>query len=163
MTSPTTTDATQPNECIIDVHPNIFDLTGKLTVDFYNETNPTEPITFVDEDQVLVVKVNVELGGRILNYLCNTSLCVCLAFESCGSGPEGEICEWQMLDPCNTNVYCFEFRPPGGHRGRGMREDLRHLHYLGFEGLLRQRRFIFGRCKDFHITVLAADVSGTPA
>lgn len=119
MTSPTTTDATQPNECIIDVHPNIFDLTGKLTVDFYNETNPTEPITFVHEDQVLVVKVNVELGGRILNYLCNTSLCVCLAFESCGSGPEGEICEWQMLDPCNTNVYCFEFRLPAGHLTAG--------------------------------------------
>jgi hypothetical protein len=67
MTSPTTTtDATKPNECIIDVHPNIFDLTGKLTVDFYNATNPTGPVTFVHEDQVLVVKVNVELGGRIL-------------------------------------------------------------------------------------------------
>ena len=96
MTSPTTTtEATKPNECIIDVHPNIFDLTGKLTVDFYNATSPTEPVTFVHEDQVLVVKVRVELGGRILNYLCNTHLCVCLAFESCGSGPEGEICEWQ--------------------------------------------------------------------
>ena len=55
MTSPTTiSPATKPNECVIDVHPNIFDLKGKLTVDLYNATNPEEPVTFVHVDQSLV-------------------------------------------------------------------------------------------------------------
>jgi len=165
MTSPTTTtEATKPNECIIDVHPNIFDLTGKLTVDFYNATSPTEPVTFVHEDQVLVVKVRVELGGRILNYLCNTHLCVCLAFESCGSGPEGEICEWLMLDPGNTNVYTFEFRLPAGKLPSGeCGKSYDICITLGSKDCCGKVGFIFGRCKDFQITVLPADVSGTPA
>lgn len=123
-----------------------------------------EPVSFVHEDQVLVVRAQVTLGGKILNYLCNTQLCVCLAFESCGSGPEGEICRWVTLDPCRTNVYDFEFELPAGSLKAGeCGKSYEICLTLGSKDCCGKVGFIFGRCNDFDITVLPADVSGTPA
>lgn len=152
-----------PTPCIIDVHPNVFDLTGELIAEFFNK-DTTEPCGFIHEDQTLVVKVTVTLKGRILNYLCNTKLCVCLAFESCGSGFEGEFTKCKTLDPCKTKVYTFEFEVPGGCLKAGECGKQYELCItLGSKDCCGKVGFIFGSCKDFTITVLPADVSGTPA
>ncbi|MGH8897968.1 MAG: hypothetical protein ACRDZ4_13345 [Egibacteraceae bacterium] len=152
-----------PTPCIIDVHPNVFDLTGELIAEFFN-TVATDPVGVVHEDQTLKVKVTVTLHGRILHYLCNTELCVSLAFESCGSGPEGEFTKWQKLDPCRTNVYTFEFDLPGGVLKAGeCGKQYKLCITLGSKDCCGKVGFIFGTCKDFTITVLPADVSGTPA
>jgi hypothetical protein len=161
MTIPTASDT---NECVIDIHRNVFDLSGTLTATFFNKTAPEEPVSFVHEDQVLVVKVTVTLGGKILNYLCNTQLCVCLAFESCGSGPEGEFCKWVTLDPCNRTSYDFEFELPAGYLPSGeCGKNYDICITLGSKDCCGKVGFIFGRCKDFDITVVPADVSGVPA
>lgn len=157
MTAPAT------DECVIDIHRNIFDLQGTLTAKFYNQSDMNEPVGFVHEDQVLVVKVTVTLAGKILNYLCNTQLCVCLAFESCGSGPEGEFCQWVTLDPCNKETYDFQFQLPAGTLTSGeCGKNYDICITLGSKDCCGKIGFIFGRCKDFDITVLPADVSGTP-
>src|SRR6476659_1240800 len=108
------TTSTDITTCTIDVSPVFLTLTADLSTKVFNVTDPDEPVGFVHEDQDLKVQVTVTLNGTLVNYLCDTELCVCLAFESCGSGPEGEFCQWLMLDPCNTNVYTFEFRLPAG-------------------------------------------------
>jgi hypothetical protein len=150
--------------CQIDVHRNLFDLSGTLTTDIYNKTAPNEPVGFVHEDQVLVVKVTVTLAGKILGYLCNTQLCVCLAFESCGSGAEDEFCEWVTLDPCNKTTYEFFFELPANTLKAGSCGKTYEICItLGSKDCCGKVGFIFGRCKDFDITVLPADVSGTPA
>lgn len=155
--------ATGSTCCTIDVEPKIWDLSGTMTTEFYNKTDPTEPCGMVHEDQALIVKVTVVLKGNILHYLCDTQLCVCLAFESCGSGREGEICKYIKLegqhDPCTTNTFCFEFELPGGYLSGG--ECGRQYGIcitLGSKDCCGHPGFIFGTCKGIHITVLPAVV-----
>ena len=68
------------------LRPHIWDLGGTMTATFADKSDPGEPVGFINSDQVLEITVTVTLTGKILNDLCNTSLCVCLAFEACQSG-----------------------------------------------------------------------------
>ena len=69
-------------QCILEPRPHIWDLGGTMTATFADKSNPDEPLGFINSNQVLEVTVTVTLTGKVLNYLCNTSLCVCLAFEA---------------------------------------------------------------------------------
>jgi hypothetical protein len=165
-TTPGTELAAHPHDdwCVVDVHPNIFDLTGKLRAQFYNKTDPAHPVHIVHADQVLVVKVTVVLGGRIVSYLCDTELCVCLAFETCGSGEEFEICRWITLEPCKTLTYEFEIEVAAGTLVSGeCGKSYEVCVTLGSRDCCKKPGFIFGSCKHFDLTVMPADVSGTPA
>lgn len=147
-----------PTECTIDVHKEVWDLGGTMTAQFYNPAG--EPCLVVHENQELRVVVTVKLTGRILNYLCNTKICVQLAFESCGSGPEGELHEWKTLVPCETDTYTFEFRVPSGRLTAGECGRQYELCItLGSKDCCGKVGFIFGTCKDLDITVLPADVN----
>lgn len=94
----------------------MFTLSATMNTVFSNVTDPTEPVGIVHEDQILRVRTTVTLAGTLVRYLCDTQLCVCLAFESCGSGPEGEFCKTINLegdnDPCITQTFVFEFDLP---------------------------------------------------
>jgi hypothetical protein len=147
-------------ECKLDVHKEIWDLGGTMTARFYNKSDPSEPTGVIHEDETLLVKIRLVLTGRILNYLCNTSVGVSVAFESCGSGGEFEICQWQELYPCDRNTYDFEFEVPGGRLRSG--ECGRQFELcitLSSKDCCGKVGFIFGTCKDINITVLPADVN----
>jgi hypothetical protein len=158
----------EDGKCVIDVHPNRFDLRATLETTFHNETNPEEPVGFVHEGQTLIIKVRVGLSGGILDYLCNTQIGVCVGYESCGSGPEGELPpQWQTLSPCgqpDPYVLEFDFSLPGGVLVAGECGKVYGICItLSSKDCCGKVGFVFGSCEDFSITVLPADVSGTPA
>ena len=105
--------------CILEPRPHIWDLGGTMTATFADKSNPDEPVGFINSDQVLQVTVTVTLTGNVLNYLCDTSMCVCLAFEACGCGPSGDYCEWIELtgdySPCRTHEWKFVIDVPAWH------------------------------------------------
>jgi hypothetical protein len=104
--------------CTLEPRPLIWDLGGTMTATFRDKSNPAEPVGFINSNQVLEVTVTVSLTGNILNYLCNTWMCVCLAFEACGCGPSGDYCDWIELtgasSPCSTQVWTFVIDVPAG-------------------------------------------------
>jgi hypothetical protein len=147
--------------CTIDPHAQLWDLGGTIELDIEGAEGHEGPPWMVHEGDSLKVRVIVKLTGRILHYLCDTKLCVCLAFESCGPGPEDEYCAEIELegkyDPCTTDTFVFEFDLPGdvltsGKCGR--KYDL--CITLGSKDCCGHVGFIFGSCKDFSVTVLPA-------
>ena len=131
--------------CKLEPRPHIWDLGGTMTATFADKTNPSEPVGFIDSNQVLLVTVTVTLTGRIRYYLCDTTLCVCLAFSACGPGSTGDFYKTIYLEgpysPCNTDTWVFEFEVPGRHVQPGrVRAGVRTLHHPGLQGLLRQGR-----------------------
>ncbi len=147
-------------ECELDIHKETWDLGGKMAVEFIGPTG--EPCHVVHENQEFKVKVKVTLTGRILNYLCNTSICVCVAFESCGSGPEFEICDWKTVNPCQPggDTYDFEFTVPASRLGSGeCGRQYKLCITLGSKDCCGKVGFIFGTCHDIGLTVLPADVN----
>ena len=142
---PTDTAIVGTSPCILEPRPHIWDLGGTMTVTFADESDPDEPVGFIDSNQVLLVTVTVTLTGRIRYYLCDTTLCVCLAFNACGPGSTGEYCERIVLEgpnsPCRTDKWVFKIRGARGHVHPGrVRAGVRTLHHPGLQGLLRQGR-----------------------
>ena len=147
-------------ECKLDIHKEAWDLGGVMTAEFFDAAG--EPCLVIHEDQDLRVRVTVTLTGRILHYLCNTSICVAIGFESCGSGPEFEVHDWKVLNPCapGGDTYVFDFRVPGGGLPAGECGKQYELCItLGSKDCCGKVGFIFGTCKDINITVLPADVN----
>jgi hypothetical protein len=158
-------DYQQPGRtrCKLDIHREIWDLGGTMTAEFYNASDPTEPTGVIHEDETLRVRVTIELTGRILGYLCNTKIGVSLAFESCGSGFEGEWCQWQELYPCEQDTYYFDFEIPGRRLRAGECGKQYELCItLSSKDCCGRVGFIFGTCREATITVLPTDVSDTP-
>jgi hypothetical protein len=147
--------------CKVDIHQETWDLTGELTAEWYNKSNPTEPCSVIHADQTLVVKVRLTLGGRILNYLCDTQIGCNLAFETCGPGSEFETCLWRTIEPCKDggNVIDFEFEVPGGTLESGeCGRQYTLCITLGSKDCCGKSGFVYGACHDFHIAVLPPDV-----
>lgn len=153
--------ATGTAPCTLEIDPKIWDLGGTMTATFADPSDPDEPIGFLDADHALQVTVTVSLTGKILNYLCNTRLCVCLAFEACGCPSYGDFCEWIELtgpnSPCNTNVFTFVFNVPAntfnpGECGRQYTLCIT----LGSKDCCGQVGFIFGSCAAYTIDVTPA-------
>jgi hypothetical protein len=116
MSTDTASVGTTP--CTLEVRPHIWDLGGTMTATFADASDPAEPIGFIDSDQTLRVRVTVTLTGKIRYYLCDTSLCVCLAFEACGVGSSGDFCKTILLagdeSPCQAQAWVFDFDIPPG-------------------------------------------------
>jgi hypothetical protein len=145
-------------ECTLDIHKEVWDLGGVLKADIYNKDNPSDPV--VHADQTLVVKVTITLTGRILHYLCNTELCVCVALESCGRALDQDYCKPVKLYPCETDTYSVEFEIEGGTLDSGeCGRQYEVCIVLSSKDCCGKVGFIFGSCKDINITVVPADVN----
>jgi hypothetical protein len=158
MTTATDTDNVGTTPCKLEPRKNIWDLGGTLTATFADKTDPSEPVGFIDSDQVLLVTVTVKLTGRIKNYLCQTSLCVCLAFEACGPGSTGDFCKTIFLDgqysPCKTDTWVFDFEVPAGTFNPGnCGREYELCITLGSRDCCGKVGFVFGSCHDYTITV----------
>ena len=144
--------------CTLEPRPHIWDLGGTMTAQFADKSNPAEPVGFIDANQELEVTVTVTLTGKILNYLCNTKLCVCLAFTACGSPSYGDFCEWIELtgdnSPCTRNVFTFVIDVPAGtfNPGECGREYTLCIT-LGSKDCCGKVGFVFGSCDQYKITV----------
>jgi hypothetical protein len=144
--------------CILEPRAHLWDLGGTLTATFADKSDPSEPVGFIDSNQVLVVTVTVTLTGRIRYYLCDTTLCVCLAFEACGPGSTGDFCETILLEgrysPCNTDTWVFEFEVPAGTFNPGdCGREYNLCITLGSKDCCGKVGFVFGSCHDYTITV----------
>jgi len=151
--------------CTIETKPQVWDLGGTMQVTVGRPGGESEDLT-VHEGEELKITATVTLTGRIRHYLCDTWLCVCLAYESCGSGPEGELCEWIELegeyDPCRTDTFPFTFTLPGGKLTSGeCGREYQLCLTLGSKDCCKKVGFIFGSCRGITLTVLPA-VDTTP-
>ena len=149
-----------PTECKLDIHKEVWDLGGVMTAEFYDVAG--HPCRVVHENDEIRIVVVLKLTGRILNYLCNTKICVQVAFESCGTGPEDSVHQWKVLNPCapGGDRYEFDFRIPAGRLTAGECGTQYELCItVGSKDCCDKVGFIFGTCKDFDITVLPADVN----
>jgi hypothetical protein len=156
MSTGTASVGTTP--CILEVRPHIWDLGGTMTATFADKSNPYEPVGFIDSDQTLQVTVTVTLTGKIRYYLCDTSLCVCLAFEACGVGSSGDFCQWILLEgddsPCQTDEWVFKFEvPPGTFSPGDCGREYELCITLGSRDCCGKVGFVFGSCHDYTITV----------
>ncbi len=147
-------------KCKLDIHQEIWDLGGYLEAEFL--TPDGEPCKLVHEDQAVHIHVTVHLTGSILHYLCNTEMCVTVAYESIGTGPEGEFTQGKTLTPCREggDTYTFDFDIPAGTLTAGeCGKQYEIAITLGSKDCCGHVGFIFGTCKDFNITVVPADVN----
>ena len=145
-------------KCTLETRSHIWDLTGTMSAIFADKLFPSVPIRYIDADHDLQVTVTVTLSGKILYYLCNTSLCVNLAFEACGHGSCGDFCAEICLDgvnsPCQTNVWEFKIDVPAGtflpgYCGR----EYELCITLGSKDCCGKVGFVFGSCHEYTITV----------
>jgi len=160
MTTDTTNVGTTP--CILESRPHIWDLGGTMTAKFEDASNPGNPVGFIDANQTLLVTVTVTLTGRIRNYLCNTSLCVCLAFDACGCGSVGDFCDTIFLagpdSPCQKSEWIFTFNvPPGTFSPGPCGREYNLCITLGSRDCCGKVGFVFGSCRDYVITVSPAE------
>ena len=151
--------------CKIEPRPHIWDLGGTMTASFADKTNPSEPVGFIDSNQVLLVTVTVTLTGRIRYYLCDTTLCVSLAFSACGPGSTGDFYKTIYLEgaysPCNTDTWVFEFEIPGGTFSPGeCGREYELCITLGSKDCCGKVGFVFGTCHDYHLTVSPPETDG---
>jgi hypothetical protein len=151
-------DATGTTGCTLEPRPHYWDLGGTMTASFADASNPSEPVGFINANDVLQVTVTVTLTGKVLNYLCNTSMCVCLAFDGCGCGGSGDFCQWIELtgdySPCNTHEWTFIIDVPAGtfNPGECGREYTLCIT-LGSKDCCGKVGFVYGSCKAYTITV----------
>jgi hypothetical protein len=161
------TDIVSGPKCTLEARPHIWDLGGTMHATFADKSDPTKPVGFIESDHVLVVKVTVTLTGRIRYYLCNTHLCVDLAFQACGRGSCGDCCKTICLEgddsPCNTDTWVFDFEFPAGTFTTGeCGREYELCITLGSRDCCGRTGFVFGSCHEYTITVTPPDRTITP-
>ena len=149
----------------LEPRPHIWDLGGTMTATFADKTNPSEPVGFIDSNQVLLVTVTVTLTGRIRYYLCDTTLCVSLAFSACGPGSTGDFYKTIYLEgpysPCNTDSWVFEFEVPAGTFSPGeCGREYELCVTLGSRDCCGKVGFVFGTCHGSPFTVSPPETDG---
>jgi hypothetical protein len=101
-------------ECHFELPSEIcVQLQGNVKAALY-EVGGKDPVNIIQSDQDAEVRVEIEFGGRLARLFCLT-WCVCVAFESCGSGSENEICKEDIKwDPCKEEKTVVTIRIPAG-------------------------------------------------
>jgi hypothetical protein len=161
-------DAAVERKCRLEVRPEIWDLSGEMYAAFSVEGSPPMPTGFMNSNQTLQVVVTVELQGNILNYLCETRMCVCLAFEACGCAPvERDLYKCIILTgdqgPCRTHHWEFVIDVPPGtfNPGRCGREYTLCIT-LGSQDCCGKVGFVYGSCDMYKITVVPPQTDDAP-
>jgi hypothetical protein len=154
-------------KCTLEVRPEIWDLHGEMSAMFAVEGSPPMPTGFMNSNQTLQVTVTVCLEGNILNYLCQTSMCVCLAFEACGCGPVGDLCQWIELTGDNSPCckHCWEFVidvPPGTFNPGECGREYTLCITLGSKDCCGKVGFVYGSCDAYRITVVPPQTDDPP-
>jgi hypothetical protein len=152
------TASVESPKCTLETRPHIWDLGGTMTATFADKSDPTVPIRFIESDHDLVATVTVTLTGKIRYYLCDTSLCVCLAFEACGLGSSGDFYQTIRLEgtdsPCCTDEWVFKFDVPSGTFSPGdCGREYELCITLGSKDCCGKVGFVFGSCHEYTITV----------
>jgi hypothetical protein len=161
MSIATDTASTGTPKCTLEARPHIWDLGGTMSAFFADKLNPAREIRFIDADHTLLVTVTVSLTGKIMYYLCDTTLCVSLAFEACGRAPSGDTCRSISLSgpdsPCNKSEWVFEFEiPPGKFEPGDCGREYELCITLGSRDCCGKVGFVFGSCHEYTITVTPA-------
>ncbi|MCI0561483.1 MAG: hypothetical protein MN733_23595 [Nitrososphaera sp.] len=97
------------NECFLEIPPQLcLDLKAKIDAEFIelDGNTPTEIIK-CDQESKVRVTFNFEGSSDLRRLICG-KLCVCVAFESCGKGPEGKECKIIDLNLCDQLKYIVE-------------------------------------------------------
>ena len=96
--------------CILEPRAHLWDLGGTLTATFADKSDPSEPVGFIDSNQVLVVTVTVTLTGRTSRTtLCDTTPCACAsrsrpADQAQPGTSAGGTTPRVAYSPCNTDT-----------------------------------------------------------
>lgn len=163
-----TADAAVERKCKLEVRPEIWDLSGEMYATFSVEGSPPMPTGFMNSNQTLQVVVTVELQGNILNYLCDTCMCVCLAFEACGCAPvERDLYKCIKLigdqSPCHTHRWVFVIDvPPGTFNPGRCGREYKLCITLGSKDCCEKVGFVYGSCDAYKITVVPPQTDDTP-
>jgi hypothetical protein len=156
-------------KCKLEVRPEIWDLRGQMWATFAVEGGPSMPTGFMNSNQELQVTVTVELEGNILNYLCETRMCVCLAFEACGCAPvERDLYKCIVLtdgqSPCRTHRWEFVIDvPPGTFNPGRCGREYKLCITLGSQDCCGKVGFVYGSCDAYKITVVPPQTDDAPA
>jgi len=164
-------DAAVERKCKLEVRPEIWDLSGEMYATFSVEGNPPMPTGFMNSNQTLQVVVTVELQGNILNYLCETCMCVCLAFEACGCAPvESDLYKCIKLtgdqSPCQKKPPRWEFVidvPSGTFNPGRCGREYKLCITLGSKDCCGKVGFVYGSCDAYKITVVPPQTDDAPA
>ena len=148
-------------KCTIEPRSHIWDLHGTMTAFFADKLNPYEEVKFIDSDHTLLVKVTVTLKGRIRYYLCDTHLCVGLAWQACGHGSCGDCCKSICLEgpdsPCQKDTWEFDFEvPPNTFTTGDCGREYELCITLGSKDCCGKVGFVFGSCHEYTLTVTPA-------
>ena len=154
---PTDTASAETTWCTLETRPHVWDLGGNLRATFANKKDPTRDVKFIDCEETLLVTVTVCLTGRIRYYLCDTHLCVNLAFQACGHGSCGDCCKTICLEgpysPCCTDEWKFEFEiPPNTFSPGECGREYELCITLGSKDCCGKVGFVFGCCHEYTIT-----------
>jgi len=155
-------------KCKLEVRPEIWDLRGQMWATFADKGQPEMPVGFINSNQELQVTVTVELEGNILNYLCGTTMCVCLAFEACGCAPSGDIPSKCIVltgeyGPCETQRWVFVIDvPPGTFRPGECGREYRLCITLGSKDCCGKVGFVYGSCDAYKLTVVPPQTDDPP-
>jgi hypothetical protein len=155
--SAVSTSARTP-KCTLEARPHIWDLGGTMSAFFADKADPDKEIKYIDSDHTLLVTVTVTLTGRIRYYLCDTHLCVNLAFQACGRGSCGDCCQSICLEgpnsPCETCEWKFPFElGPGTFDPGDCGREYELCITLGSKDCCEKVGFVFGSCHEYTITV----------
>lgn len=102
--------------CAFEVPESILmNLKGSVSYQFL-EKGGIDPTNIITSEQESLVRVDITFGGK-LSHLFSLTWCVCVAFESHGSGPEGELCVKDIpWNPCRDgDVTTVDVVVPAGY------------------------------------------------
>jgi hypothetical protein len=161
-------DVVVDKRCTLEVRPEIWDLRGEMWATFSVEGSPPMPSGFMNSNQTLQVVVTVALQGNILNYLCETKMCVCLAFEACGCAPVEKdlykcICLTGDQSPCRRKQWEFVIDvPPGTFDPGRCGREYKLCITLGSKDCCGKVGFVYGSCDAYKITVVPPQQDDAP-
>ncbi len=139
--------------CEVEIHPTAFDLGAQMWYELVEYDTPHPPVTIIHSNQAFGVRVKVKLTGTILHWLCGT-LGVQVAFESCGSGAEGEYIDEKALVPCGDGLYEFLVLIPANTLKAGKFGKSYELCItLGSIDACGHAGLAFGHCHDFSVMI----------
>ncbi|MDX2030680.1 MAG: hypothetical protein SF339_08420 [Blastocatellia bacterium] len=100
-------------ECEIEIPAQMcVDLNAKMTAEFF-ERGGIKPTNIIRCGQASGVRVKFDFtaAGTLKRLLCG-KVCIKVAYESCGRGPESQVVRWINFNLCEQDVYQVEIELP---------------------------------------------------
>ncbi len=100
-------------DCEIEIPAQMcIDLKAKMTAEFY-EKDGKSPVNIIRCNQASGVRLTFDFSecSDLKRLLCG-NMCIKVAYESCGGGPEDSIVKWVKFDLCNKEKYELDIEFP---------------------------------------------------